>query len=171
MHNSQLADPLNQFARAMKQVSSKRTKTEADYEELARLEFRGGLYMTAEGPVLPGEALEAAIIQAAKKRKRGPQAKAAVIVPNHAALEYEGPRDVDGLWGDPDFRLVAPVVVSRARVMRTRPRFKSWGATVTIDFEDGQLNRSEVVDFVHIAGQLIGIGDWRPRYGRFVAEF
>jgi hypothetical protein len=37
-HNGQLADPLNDIARQMKKISSKREKTDTDLEELARLE-------------------------------------------------------------------------------------------------------------------------------------
>jgi len=32
------------------------------------------------------------------------------------------------------------------------------------------LNRSEVIDFVKIAGAMKGIGDWRPKYGRFAVQ-
>jgi hypothetical protein len=31
------------------------------------------------------------------------------------------------------------------------------------------MNRSEVLEYFRIAGAL-GIGDWRPRYGKFLVE-
>jgi hypothetical protein len=31
------------------------------------------------------------------------------------------------------------------------------------------MNRSDVLDYFRIAGAL-GIGDWRPRYGKFLVE-
>ena len=46
MHNGQLANPRNSYAKSMKAISSKRNKTGDDFDELARLEFCGGLYMT-----------------------------------------------------------------------------------------------------------------------------
>ena len=53
LHNARLADPLDPISKAMKTVSSKRKKTDADFEELARLEFEGGLYMVDDEPVIP----------------------------------------------------------------------------------------------------------------------
>lgn len=170
MHNGQLADPLNRFAREMKKISGKRNKTEADYEELARLEFLGGLYVNDGGPCVPGELVEAALVEAAKKMRRGNQAKAGIIVDGTFALEYDGPRDPQQLWETPAFRLVAGVKIQRNRIMRTRPIFHEWACEVAIDFLPGQLNRSEVEELAATAGSIVGIGDWRPKFGRFTAS-
>jgi hypothetical protein len=51
----------------MKRVSGKRAKTDADFEELARLEFLGGLYLHNGEPCLPGEVIEAALVEAAAR--------------------------------------------------------------------------------------------------------
>jgi hypothetical protein len=51
--------------------------------------------------------------------------------------------------------------------MRTRPRFPEWAATLEIKFLPSLLNASEVKSFLVTAGREIGIGDWRPRFGRF----
>jgi len=53
MHNGQTADPLNKWSKSIKEISSKRNKVESDYEEMARLEFMAGLYLDANGPILP----------------------------------------------------------------------------------------------------------------------
>jgi len=59
MHNIQLADPLNAIARAMKEISSKRKKTDEDQLRMAELEFKGGLYITDQlGPYVPGVNVE-----------------------------------------------------------------------------------------------------------------
>lgn len=170
MHNGQLADPMNPIAREMKKVSGKRAKTEADYERLAELEFRGGLYLSGGEPCIPGENLEAVIIEGAKKMKRGPQARAGIISDGLHPLEYDGPRDADGLWSDPEFRLSVGVRVQKARVMRTRPIFRRWSAEVFVDFMPGQLNAHEIDEFMVSAGTVIGVCDWRPKFGRFTAE-
>ena len=73
LHNGQLVNPLNPISKEMKKISSKRAKTESDYEELARLEFMGSLYLNEKKePVIPGECIEATLINAAKKSKKGP---------------------------------------------------------------------------------------------------
>ena len=45
MHNGQTADPLNKYAKMLREISAKRRKTEADFIEMARIEFVAALYM------------------------------------------------------------------------------------------------------------------------------
>ena len=170
MHNGQTADPTNKWAKALKQVSSKRKKTDADYEELARLEFAAGLYMDADGPVLPSYVIESMIVNAAKKVREGPTAKSGCFCMNHARLEYDGPRTVEELWADEQFRFSAIVRVGQARVARTRPLFNEWSAIITLSIEDEVTNITRVDDWMQIAGTQVGLCDWRPKFGRFTAE-
>ena len=44
MHNGDLADPMSEGAKKLAAVSKKRSKSEDDFVELARVEFEGGLY-------------------------------------------------------------------------------------------------------------------------------
>lgn len=167
MHNGQLADPLNPHSRSIAEVTSKRKKTDADHVEMARREFFGGLYIGGGRPCVPSEMLEAAIVKGAMKEKRGPAAKAGILVERHATLDYEGPTDPKALWEDDRFRLRVAVKVGTAKVMRTRPRFDGWSALIEVGFLPGLLNAREVRSFLAAAGEQIGIGDWRPRFGRF----
>ena len=170
VHNGQTADPLNKWAKAMKAVSSKRKKTDADYEELARLEFMAGLYMGKDGPVIPAANIDSMIINAAKKDREGPLAKSGAFCLSDASLEYDGPRTADELWKIEEFRHVAIVRVQTARVARTRPVFNEWAATVTMQIEDSVVNVAQVDRWFHIAGTQVGQGDWRPQHGRFTAQ-
>lgn len=169
-HNGQTADPTNRWSKAMKAVSGKRKKTDADYEELARIEFMAALLMGPEGPVIPSHYIDAALTGAAKKNREGPLAKSGVFCLKDASLEYEGPRTADELWADNRFRHVAIVRVQSARVARTRPVFNEWQANVTLQIEDSVVNVRQVDDWFQIAGTQIGLGDWRPQHGRFTAE-
>lgn len=170
MHNGQLADPLNKWSKLMKEVSAKRKKVDADLEEMARLEFFGGLYLKGGEPCIPGELWEAVIVAGAKKSKMGMQAKAAVLVPDDPALIYDGSRSPQGLWDDERFRLRVGVRVGTSRVMRTRPMFQEWGCDLTVKYLSDMLNEKDVIDFLRIAGIQCGIGDWRPRFGRYTVE-
>jgi hypothetical protein len=170
-HNGQLADPLNDFARQMKKISAKRNKTDTDLEELARLEWYGGLYLDGgQTPCLPGEMLEAAFVEAAKRQRRGKQAQAGILCPSNYLLEYDGPSNLEELWQRPEFRLTVGVRVKNNRVMRTRPRFSTWRATIEVQYDDALLNANEVREIVRRTGSEIGFGDWRPRFGRFQVE-
>jgi len=63
------------------------------------------------------------------------------------------------------------VVVQRARIMRERPKFEDWELSFVIETLDEQLASSAVKDILDQAGK-VGIGDFRPRFGRFmVTEF
>lgn len=168
MHNGQLADPMNRFSKEMKKVTGRKKKTEADYTELARIEFLGSLYLGSAGePVIPGEVLEATIISGAKVTKKGKVGKSALIVDGNFPLIYNGPKTTEGLLEDDNFRHVAGVKVGQARVMRTRPKFNQWKLKFTVHYLSSVLDAEEIVGFVEAAGQVAGLGDGRPRFGRF----
>ena len=104
MHNGQLADPLNQHSKHIAAITGKRHKTEADHLEMARREWLGCLYVSGGSPCIPGEMIEAAIVKGAMKEKRGPQAKAGILVEDNVTLEYDGPKDAKELWEDKRFQ-------------------------------------------------------------------
>lgn len=173
MHNGQLADPLNEIARKMKAVSSKRKKVDADQEEMARLEWYGGLYLDGGRPCIPAENLEAALIgkgSAARKEKMGKQAESALFVPNNAVLEYDGPADLEKLWKHGGFTSRQKVKVQTNSVMRTRPIFPEWSATVEITYNPDLLNAEDIKRWMVVAGEQVGLMERRPRNGRFSVE-
>jgi len=170
MHNGQMANPLNKWAKLMKQISSKRAKTDADFEEMARIEFLASLYMAADGPVLPANVLDATLVNGAKKSKEGMIAKSGAFCLEHARLEYEGPRTAEELWADERFRHTALVRVGNAKVVRCRPVFNEWSAVVSVNIENTIVNPARVDDWWAVAGTQVGIGDWRPQHGRFQAQ-
>lgn len=175
LHNGQTADPLNKFTKMMKAISSKRAKTDADYEELAHVEFLAAFYMTKNEkgeivPCMPIDNLQALLISGAKKRKEGMQAKSGVYPNKHALLQYDGSRNPEDLWKDDRFRFVKAVRVGQAKVMRTRPIFESWAFTLSVMIENSILNPTRVLDWLTVAGVEVGAGDWRPLYGRFTVS-
>ena len=170
MHNGQTADPTNKWSKSIKQISSKRIKTDADYEEMARREFSAGLYLNVDGPILPNYMIDSLIINAAKKFREGPSAKSGCLCLEHAKLEYDGPRTADELWADEKYRFSALVRVQQARVSRMRPIFQEWSVVITLQIEDSLINIARVDEWLDTAGQQIGLGDRAPVYGRFVAK-
>lgn len=170
MHNGQLADPLNGFSKAIKAISSKRKKTDADHEEIARLEWYGGLYLLEGRPCIPFNAQRATLYNAAKTLRLGQKVKAGLFVYDHALLQYEGPSSVDELWADDRFRDRRNMDVGGSTVMRTRPKFETWSIDMVIHFNDELLNLSEVDQFVTIGGSIIGLLEDRPSHGRYRAH-
>lgn len=166
-HNSQLANPLNKFAKKLKEISSKRKKVDADIEAMAKIEFLGGLYMGVGGPVIPGVMIEAAVRGGAKKTREGKDVQAAVYTTQDFPMVYDGPKDAEGLWADERFVNQSIVTVQRAKINRTRPIFPEWSAEVALHYEDSVVTLKKLADWLTIAGLQCGLGDWRPRYGRF----
>lgn len=118
---------------------------------------------------IPGEYLRMSIINAAKFKQdpRSPRKSAmdlfkagVVSLTNISSLGIEK-------WDYEDKRRV---VIQRAGISRIRPAMKS-GWKASFDF---LINLPEYIpphDFheaISLAGKLIGIGDFRPSYGRFI---
>lgn len=172
MHNGQLTDPLNKWSKAIKAISGKRKKTDADHEEMARLEWYGGLYLDNGKPCIPGEVLEATFISAAKKSKQGMDAKMGVFCPGNYPLKYNDETDsIDALWNEGNHRLSTLVRLGgKTGVIRTRPRFDQWEADCELVYDDAVFNERAVWEILETAGRYVGLMDWRPRYGRFTVE-
>lgn len=171
MHSDCFADPLNPLTKAHKQLTSKRKKTDDDHELIAQSEWSGGLYHDDDiGPYIPGINIESSLVAGGKLSKLGAQLKRSVeIVDDRCELEYEGPRTRDGLW-KAGFYDARSVKVSTARIMRYRPCFTKWSLTCRIAFDPETINRDQVIKCMEDAGQYIGLGDFRPKFGRFEVE-
>ncbi len=172
MHGNGLADPISDDAKRMKRISAKRVKTDEDHIAMRRIEFESGLYLDPEaGPFLPGPNIAKALLNAAKIRRQGPKIERGLILVSPVnPLQYDGPRDVSGLWNAPRFRHVVPAKLNgKATVMRCRPIFAEWSCTATALINPSVLSIEELAEIASDAGQMIGVGDWRPWHGRFEA--
>lgn len=171
MHNARLANPIDEIVRQIKQITSKRKKTDTDLEELARLEFLGGLYLDEKGrPAIPGECIEGTIRDGAKKTRKGKDVQCGVLSDGVWPLEYDGPKDQHKLWADPRFRDYRGCKVNNGIVMRMRPRFGDWALTFRLAYHPEVVSPSSLEEWVRTAGQFVGLCDFRPKYGRFNVE-
>jgi hypothetical protein len=171
MHSDRHANPLDPSTKAHKELTGKRKKTDSDHEAIARSEWMGSLYCNAAGPFVPGQNIDAALIQAAKLQKLGKRfAQAVMVVENEVPLDYQGPRDAEKLFADPRFIDVRGVRVGMAKLMRCRPKFLDWAATFTVAFNEDVVNVNDVRRALEDAGALVGLCDYRPRFGKFTVE-
>jgi len=60
-----------------------------------------------------------------------------------------------------------PVVINRARVMKGRARMDEWELKFELTCIDDRATEKDIEEILKYAGAYIGIGDYRPRYGRF----
>jgi hypothetical protein len=122
----------------------------------------------AGGLCLPGEYLRQAIIHAAKFRQdpRSPRKSAMdLFKAGVVALTALAPLGKDA-W---DYEHKCRVCVQRNGVTRVRPAMKAgWGCEIQLMVNVPEYIRpSDLHDVVSAAGRLIGVGDFRPTYGRF----
>ncbi len=59
---------------------------------------------------------------------------------------------------------------TRGRVVRYRPMLEDWSLVFELEVLDDTIPVDVVKMALDDAGRVVGIGDWRPRYGRFVVE-
>jgi hypothetical protein len=174
MHSAELADPLNDTVRKIKALTAKKTKkTDFDMEEIDRLSFIGSLYLSEDGkPVIPSDNIERCIQLGAQKKRLGKDVAAAVLCADaEYKLEYEGPSDPNKLYKSKTHCLRKSVAVQKARVIRVRPMFPTgWSVSFTLEYDEGVINERAIVEAMQDAGSLIGLGDWRPKFGRFSVE-
>jgi hypothetical protein len=117
---------------------------------------------------LPGEYLRMSIVNAAKFRQdpRSPRKSARDLYNAGVICLTELASLGSKEWDYLDSR---HAVVQRNGITRTRPAFKAgWKATIDLqvllaEYIDRAALNSVIVD----AGRLIGVGDFRPTYGRF----
>lgn len=128
------------------------------------------VYRNDDGELcIPSEQLRMAIINAAKFRQdpRSPRKSAMDLY--KAAVVFLTPLASLGIK-DWDYEDRRRVVIQRNSINRTRPALKKeWSCEFLI-----QINLPEYISFIDLndvivsAGKLIGIGDFRPTYGRFI---
>ncbi len=117
---------------------------------------------------IPGEYVRQAIIHAAKFKQdpRSPRKSAMDLfkagVVSLTDLGSLGKKD----W---DYLDTRRVTVQRAGVNRTRPAMKKgWNSSFTFQVITPEyIDKALFVEVLNTAGRLVGVGDFRPTYGRF----
>lgn len=170
MHDSRGVDPLFAGTQALAKLTAVRKKTVQDHEAIAQAEWNLALWQREGEVVIPARHVMAMLRDGARKSKRGKDVQVACFVEADVPLEYEGPRDLDALYGCGRFVDRSVVRVQSARVVRTRPRFDAWGARVEVGVFADLMDPEAVVEAMRIAGERVGLGDYRPFYGRFAVE-
>ena len=179
MHNGSAAlDTRSPISREIAALAAKRgrDRTEADEDRLRELHCLRSFWLDEEGALtIPATAVRACIEGGARKRKQGPQVRSGLVVLK-TAFKYDQIRygnSLEELARSTQF--VVPVVVNRARILRTRAKFDPpWLCMFEIDVDEGLIDRSQISEWLDIAGRQIGLGDWRPQtsgtFGRFTVN-
>jgi len=165
--------PLPDFADLSK--GGKKRTGEKDYSQ----EWREHLYINPDGEVYqPAIHFDGAMVKASAGYKiQGARGKTYAQLfkgnvfcsPDEILHGIKAPDDLDADADKPLYLDVRPAVVQRARVVRIRPCFKpGWKLDFEITVLDDQIPANVVNEVLILAGRTSGIGDFRPKFGRFM---
>jgi hypothetical protein len=171
MHSERGANPLDKSVQAHKKLTSKRAKTDEDQLAIAWSEYQLAIYFDEkEGPFIPAQNIDRAIVEGARKNKLGKKFESSArCVKDRIPLIHKGPNDVLGLY-ESGFVDIRSVGVSQSRVMRVRPMFREWSVEFDFAYDETEIEAESVLLAAETAGRLVGICDYRPRFGRFDVE-
>ena len=177
MHSAAGLDTTSAISREINEITKKRgtNRTEADELRLKELECQRSLWLEGGEPSVPHSALRACIETGARKLKQGPLVREGLIVQS-CAFEFDRSKHGGSLaeWGV-RCQFTVPVVVQRNRILRTRARFDlPWSIAAEVYGDPDLVDAAKLETWLDIAGQRIGLGDWRPEksgaFGRFAVE-
>lgn len=171
LNNPQTVNPMNPYAKAIKEITSKRTKTDEDQQELLHLKFLASCYWNDKGKyIIPSNMIAKSIEAGAKENKLGTKFQRSVFILGDADLKFdENGCTPEELWQNHAEKYVdvRAVGVMKSKIVTARMIVPNWSIDVELVFDETQLNKSEVWNAITIAGLRYGIGTYRPQFGRY----
>lgn len=169
-HNVQLADPANKWAKQLSADISeaKRAKTDEAWEKAYRTEWYGGLYYDPEiGVYVPSSWIMGAFYRGGViQGKKGTAIRESLVLEEmNIPLLHDGPSDLETMWRNEKYRDIRSVKVGQNRVQRCRPHFSQWAVNTTAFLNTASLDMAIFKEIATKAGQLAGMGDYRPSTG------
>lgn len=171
MHSCQCVNPLHPIAKELKKYTSKRNKTDEDLKKISDLEWESGAYWKEGlGLYIPGENVEATLINGAKANKKGKDIEKYVDVCDlYIPFNYGENLTKEELIQSFEYRDTRVMTVQRSKILRTRPRFDQWTITFKITYNEEKIDLETIINAMEYAGNYVGLCDSRPKYGKFVA--
>lgn len=177
-NNPQTVDPFNRYAKAKKVITNKRTaKTEDDLIELGNLETESKIYFDKDiGVYVPATWItEAIFCTAFSVAKIGRQKMRGGLfsTEDKVKLNYTGQNKVKTITDvvmNPEFRHRMLLKQGQVRVPKDAPIFHDWNFETVVEFDDKVIDFTTLKRIVEQASKYGGFGDFRPTFGRAIAE-
>ena len=174
MHNPRLIDPTDPYVKQIAEITSKGSKqTDAEREEVARLEWFGGIYHDSEaGVYVPTWNIVKCLNRGAVQTKEGAKVLRAIsVVTDRVSVVYDGPRELPDLYARVEYRFRKEVGIGQKKVMRMRPIFRKWRVEFEAEIDPDGMNPADLLRVATTAGRAEGLLDARKLgYGRFTVE-
>lgn len=171
LNNPQTVNPMNHYSKALKELTSKRSKTDEDQNEIFHIKFLASCYYTDKGQyIIPANMIAKSFEAAAKENKLGAKFQRSVFVLNDALLKFpENGCSPEELWQNHTDKYVdiRPVGVQKSKIVTARMIVPEWSLEGELSFDETQLNKSEIWLAMVNGGLRYGIGTYRQLYGRY----
>jgi hypothetical protein len=177
-NNPQTVDRFNVYSREMAKINAKKTRrTDEDYRTLGDIEVRSKVHWDdSVGVFMPSTCLMAAICKnsfslkkIAKDRIRGSVFMDEFKLP----LQYRDSdkvRTLDDIVGNSEFRFQMNLKQGQVRIVKHVPIFHKWSFEASLEYDDLQMDGDDLEAIIKYSAQYGGFGDFRPTFGRAVAE-
>jgi len=176
-NNPQTVDPFNRFARAKKAITNKRTKTDEDLIELGNLETEAKIFFSEQhGVYVPTTWLTEAIATtgfAVAKIGRAKMRGGLFATEDKVSLRYRGQakvKTIEDVVLSPEFRHRMILPQGQVRVAKDFPIFHEWSFSTVVEHDDSVVDLRTLAQIVEKAAKYGGFGDFRPTFGRALAE-
>lgn len=177
-NNPQTVDRFNPYTKRMAQINAKKTRrTDDDYHELQDIEVRAKLYYDETvGVYVPATWISAAIAATAFKVAKISKADirgALFTTEDKIKLNYRDSNKVKApqdIVGNPDFRINMTLKQGQVRIVKAVPIFHEWSFQTMVEYDDKIIDPDSLTRIVEHMAKYGGFGDFRPTFGRAVAE-
>ena len=176
-NNPQTVDPFNRYAKAKKSITNKRAKTEDDLIELGNIETESKIFFDEElGVYVPATWLTESIITTAfsvAKIGRNKMRGGLFATDTKIKLNYKNiskVKTIQDIVMNPEFRHRMILKQGQVRVPKDAPIFHEWSFSTVIEFDDAVVDFSSIKKIIEHASRYGGFGDFRPTFGRAIAE-
>lgn len=178
IHNGRTASPLDEYTKKMKQITSKRQKTDDDIKALLEIQWESALYFDEEiGLHMPVENILAALLKAARKHKMGPKMSGFIFdEPIGFPIITEHHKDLKKLTESGKNKFIKAVTIQKSKTLSCRPIFTDWEIKFEFRIDEEILNIDEVKLLISTLSSRIGFGVWTPshpkpgNHGRFLIK-
>jgi len=177
MNNPRTVDVFDEYSKHKKQITAKRVKTDEELLELRNIEIESKLYFDDELKIyVPTRWVMASICGWSFKKSKISKAdirSAVFLNSDKAKLTYRDMNKVkkqSDIVGNPFFRHLMNLKQGQVRVVKAAPIFHDWSFEVGIEFDDSVIDELTLIDIIQHAAKYGGYGDFRPTFGRAIAE-
>lgn len=185
MSNPQTVNIVNPYAAESRRLGGlmKTARKKGDEDRLVELEeeqrrndFAASAYFDNDGFYLPDTVILAVFKEAAKTVRKGKDIDRAVLMTETEAriVTRKKFKSLTEAFADENFRLETPAKIpprTGALIWKCRCMIPTgWTLNFNLEFEDSLIAEKTIVEISGVAGALVGVGGWRPKFGRFITE-